>query len=143
MILNKVLVDTNICLDAALYRSPFAVHAYEIIERSEKNEFSGMVAGHSLDTMFYLLRKRKNKNETYELLKDYRRAFGVCAVTQSVIDDALDSNWNDFEDAIQYYSAKECGCDAVVTRNTTDFTASDLPVFSPGEFLAQFKNENL
>ena len=55
-----------------------------------------MGPAHTLDTMFYLLRKGKTKNETYELLKDYRRAFSVCAVTQPVIDDALDSSWNDF-----------------------------------------------
>lgn len=38
---KKVLIDTNICLDAALYRKPFANHALQIIEEAQNGQFAG------------------------------------------------------------------------------------------------------
>src|SRR5699024_10387794 len=112
-------------------------------QRSEKGDFNGLIAAHSFDTIFYIIRNRGGKQKAYKGLDQLSIACGVALVNHRVIEQARKARWNDFEDAIQYYSAKECGCDAIVTRNTTDFKASDLPVFSPGGFLAQLKNENL
>lgn len=135
MSLTKALVDTNICIDAAFERSPFATHALEIIDRSQRQDFTGMISAHSLDTIFYLLRKKKSKQETYGLLKDFRRAFDVAPVTQPIIDAAISLYWNDFEDAIHYQAAKVARCDAIITRNEKDFRQAELPVFSPQAFL--------
>ena len=40
-----------------------------------------------------------------------------------------------FEDALQYYSAKSCGADVIVTRNKKDFAVSELPICLPAEYL--------
>ncbi len=39
-----------------------------------------------------------------------------------------------FEDALQYYSAKSVKADYIITRNTKDFTYSDIKVLTPREF---------
>ena len=41
----------------------------------------------------------------------------------------------DFEDAIQYEIAKENQQEIIITRNTKDFRKSDVPVFTPEEYL--------
>lgn len=38
---DKVLIDTNVCIDAATRRMPFAAPALEILSRSENGEFTG------------------------------------------------------------------------------------------------------
>lgn len=43
----------------------------------------------------------------------------------------------DFEDALQYYTAKENGVDCIITRNKKDFYFSDFPVYTPEEFLSE------
>lgn len=135
--MTKALIDTNVCLDAALGRKPFHLNALKIIESSQYKEFSGLIAAHSLDTLFYLINNKNSKEETYTVLDGLRRAFNVAPVTQDIIDTALHLKWNDFEDAIHYAAAQAANCDAIVTRNRNDFKGADLPVLSPLEFLDQ------
>mgnify|MGYP000476504288 CR=1 FL=1 len=48
----------------------------------------------------------------------------------------LDSEFGDFEDAIQYFSAlQNRKIEAIVTRNVKDFKLSTLPVLQPSELL--------
>ncbi|HBG40814.1 MAG TPA: twitching motility protein PilT [Porphyromonadaceae bacterium] len=46
-----------------------------------------------------------------------------------VVDKAINSNFKDFEDALQYYSAIASGCDLIITRNEKDFKDALIPVF--------------
>lgn len=135
MALMKILIDTNLCLDAILSRKPFAVHALELVERSELGDFKGMIAAHSFDNLFYILSKKLSRKKAYKGLNEIRKAFDVTAVTPSVIDNALHSEWKDFEDAIHYHAARATGCDGIITRNSKDFDQTDLPIFSPIGFL--------
>jgi hypothetical protein len=48
---------------------------------------------------------------------------------------ALNSEFRDFEDAIQYYTAIENNQDLIITRNLSDFRESKLPVMTAGEFI--------
>jgi hypothetical protein len=66
----------------------------------------------------------------------------VSAVTEAEIQFALASSFKDFEDAIQHFAAKSEGSvSAIVTRNKTDYSTSELPVLSPDEFLARVDSE--
>lgn len=53
------------------------------------------------------------------------------------MDDALASDFGDYEDALQYYSALRENVEAIITRNTKDFADSSLSVLTPDEFLLQ------
>ena len=46
---------------------------------------------------------------------------------------SYDAKWKDFEDVVQYYSAKRTCTDYVVTRNSKDFEESDIKVISAEE----------
>ena len=54
-----------------------------------------------------------------------------------VVKSAVALQAKDFEDAIQYISAKSIGADCIVTRNVKDFPFPGLPVITPQEFLNQ------
>ena len=74
------------------------------------------------------------------MLGKLKRLVGVSAVGESEIQSALSSSFKDFEDAIQHFAAKmEGGISAIITRNKADYSASELPVLSPEEFLAKRK----
>lgn len=137
MTLNKVLIDTNICLDAVLNRHPFATSAAKITEQSEKGLFSGLIAAHTFDTFFYILVKNIGQTKAYRGINALRRAFEVAAIDKTIIDNALDLNWPDFEDAIHYQAAIATDCHAIVTRNKQDFSEGRLPVLSPSQFLEE------
>jgi len=48
---------------------------------------------------------------------------------------AIDLNWNDFEDAVQYAAGETISVDYLVTRNTSDFSAADYPAVTPDTLL--------
>lgn len=62
----------------------------------------------------------------------------VAGVTETEIQTALQSDWNDFEDAVQYFTAQNIEVSYIVTRNKRDYLLSDIEVVEPQEFLELF-----
>lgn len=141
MILNKVLIDTNICLDAIQRRKPYVVNAAKIFEKSENKKFKGFVSAHSFDTLFYILSKKWSSKRVYKAIGGLRRTIDVARVDKKVIDEAFRLQWSDFEDAIHYQAALAEDCDAIVSRDKNDFENADLQVLSPIEFLDKLSPE--
>ena len=138
MVLNKILIDTNICIDAIEDRKPFSTAAVQLLEASENGVVTGFVSAHSFDTLFYILIQTTKREYIYRAIEGLRRTIRVAPVNQAVIDKALQDKWPDFEDAIHYHAALEAGCDGIITRNQKDFANSSLPVLSPEEFLGLY-----
>jgi predicted nucleic acid-binding protein len=42
---------------------------------------------------------------------------------------------NDYEDGLQYYSAKQAGCQMIITENVKDFYFSEIPVHTSKDFI--------
>ena len=53
-----------------------------------------------------------------------------------VIDLSLDSDFKDFEDAVQCCSAVNAKADCLITRNKREYTIDILPILTPEEFSA-------
>ena len=55
--------------------------------------------------------------------------------SEAVVDKALNSDFTDFEDAIQYYTSQENGINILLTRNLRDYKNASLIVQTPEAFL--------
>ena len=73
------------------------------------------------------------------LLSNFRQLSRVATVNERTVDDSLASQFNDFEDAMQYYCALRAKADIIITRNGKDFSASKLPVMTATEYLSTLK----
>jgi predicted nucleic acid-binding protein len=136
MVMKKILIDSDICLDAITGRILFERESAKILQYSEDNVINGLVSAESFSNMFYVLRKLSSSDKAIRQLTNLRRIVTVGEITMAVIDQALRSEWSDFEDAIQYFCALESGCDAIVSRNRYDFRYSGLPVYNPTELIS-------
>jgi predicted nucleic acid-binding protein len=135
---DKIFLDTNVALDHLADRQPFAEYAHRIFALAETGELTVCLSALSFSNLYYILRKLKGHTEALDLLAKLKLLVRVCTVTEKDIQAALSSDFNDFEDGIQYFSAKaEGGVNAIVTRNKADYSASEIPVLSPDEFLAK------
>ncbi len=76
-------------------------------------------------------------SEARNALRKLISLFEIATVNRPVIERALGSKIQDFEDAVLDEAGQMAGADSVITRNTKDFTGSALKVFDPTEFLAQ------
>ena len=61
--------------------------------------------------------------------------FKPAAVTDDHIYQALDMDWNDFEDSVQYVVGESLSADYIVTRNTKDYTSGAIPAVTPEQFI--------
>ena len=72
-------------------------------------------------------------------MEKVRVAFHVTSVAERVIDLSSTSDFRDFEDAVQCYSAVQAKADCLITRNKSNYKVDKLPVLTPEEFMAMIK----
>jgi len=135
----KVLFDTNVILDVLMDRTPFAEEASFLMTKVEKAEIEGFLVATTVTTLFYLLQKAIGKKAAGEKIRSLLSIFEPLPVNHRILKDALNSPFADFEDAVLYEAARHAGVEYILTRNVKDFMKSDLPVFTPVEFLAMLK----
>jgi len=130
----KVLIDTNVALDILLKRQGYS-NADIIYSMAEKNKIACYISASAITDIFYLSKKDLGKKPAKEALKTLLSVFKPAAVTDSHIYQALDLDWDDFEDSVQYVVGDSVSADYIVTRNTQDFSSSCIPSVTPEQFL--------
>ncbi|MCL2466235.1 MAG: PIN domain-containing protein [Micrococcales bacterium] len=133
----RVVVDTNVLLDALASREPFRDDAEKVLLRLAVGEAQGMVVATSLTDIFYILRRQLGCAEARSALRKVLRILSPADVLGQDCRAALDSAMDDFEDAILLEVASRHGADCVVTRDER-LIASDAtpPGVLPSDFLA-------
>jgi predicted nucleic acid-binding protein len=139
--MKKLFIDTNVLIDFLDKRNPFFYEIAKISSLAEDNQVRLVASSISFVNTFYVLRKKTENNRVIESLKKFRVICDVSSVDELVIDESLFSNFTDFEDAVQYYSAIQAKCDILITRNEKDFKNSEIPVMSPNKFLEIFNKK--
>jgi len=135
----KVLIDTNVILDFMLQRKPYYENAAKIIILSEKNHIYACISASAVTDIFYIANKNlKDKTEALTLLKNLLEIICIAGVAEVDIHKAIDLNWEDFEDAVQYVIGQNISVDYIITRNPRDFPDSQIQIVSPEKFLAHF-----
>jgi predicted nucleic acid-binding protein len=137
--MNKVFVDTDVILDLLLDRSPFNHDAVKLFTLMEQNRLRGFTSPVVIANLFYLLKKHRDRRFAATSLIRLKLLLRVSAVTEKIVDLALSSDFSDFEDAIQYFTARENAIPYLLTRNVKDYREKELIVCTPGEFLVAHK----
>jgi predicted nucleic acid-binding protein len=134
----KVIVDTNVVLDVLLGREPFLKPAVDIFCLVEESRIDAFICATTITTIDYLLVKSLPASNARSALRRLISLFEIATVNRPVIERALESKIQDFEDAVITEAGQMAGADFVITRNTKDFSGSSLKVCDPDEFLALF-----
>lgn len=138
----KVMFDTNIILDILLNRQPFCEMSARVIDLSATGIIEGYISASAITDIYYIAYKTiKDKRNVYSLLEKLLQIVSVAGVTEAEIFAALKSDWNDFEDAVQYFSARNIEVSYIVTRNRKDYLSGDIEVMEPQEFYRLMKKE--
>ena len=128
----RLFVDTNVVLDALQAREPFAEDARLLLVLGYLGEVELWISPSQTTDLFYLLTeggKRSLAASVKERLRNLRTFVHVGLMGEDVIDAALRSTWDDFEDACLYQCALKVNPEAIVARNGKDFERSRIPVF--------------
>ena len=131
----KVLVDANIALDVLLERHPFCIAGTQILGLS-KGGIGLFISASTITDIYYIIRRElKNRETAMSLLKTLLINVEIAAVSGNEIKRAIDFDWIDFEDAVQYAIGEQINVDYIITRNVSDFASITIPVKTPEEFL--------
>jgi predicted nucleic acid-binding protein len=132
----KVLIDLNVILDTLQKREPFYAASARVLACAETGRVDGLVAAHSLTTLFYLMAKSQSPEQARVVLSDLLRFLTVATVDHATIEYALNLPYRDFEDAVQMMAAAGAGAQYLITRDIADYRLGPLPVLQPAELLA-------
>ncbi len=134
----RILLDTNIVLDIALEREPFCHTASKIFEASNSEDIQLFVTASTATDIYYILRKVRGRDAALAFLVDLLEIVDVCKVDKTILTAAINSEFPDFEDAVQNYAAIDSEMEVIVTRNKEDFTKSSVTVLMPDEFVKDY-----
>ena len=137
--MKKLLVDTNIIIDLLAKREEFYESAAQLFSLADKEKVELYVCSLSFANSHYILSRELKESKVREILRKLKVLVKVISMDSKIIDLALNSDFKDFEDAIQYYAAIESDIDIIITRNLKDFKKSELPVMTGHQFIKMNK----
>ena len=137
--MNKVFVDTDVVLDLLAARIPHFHFSAVLFTFAEMKKLELYTTPLILANTFYILRKQLGNDSAKNALRKLRILLHVIDSTESVIDKALNSDFSDFEDAIQYYTALEYQISVILTRNIRDYKKASVIVQTPESYLVTRK----
>ena len=131
----RVIIDTNVVLDVLLARTPFVESASRVFALVEQAKIEASLCATTVTTVNYLLTQSLPRNEGRRALRGLLELFEIAPVNRPVIEEALKSKIEDFEDAVVEQAGRLAGAEAIITRNTKDFRHSVIRALDPAELL--------
>ena len=133
--MDEVFVDTDIILDLLGNRVPFYIHSANLFSRADRKEIQIFVSSLAFANLNYILSKQYSAEQARKKLVKFKTLVTVLSVTDKVIELALSSDFKDFEDAIQYFTATENDIKTLQTRNLKDYKTAQIPIMTAEQFL--------
>lgn len=134
--MDHVLIDTDVIMDFFFDREPFAEYATEILNLCEEKKIIGFTTPVIISNVYYLLSKVAKHQIIIEKIKQLLTIVDIVKMDKNVVLNSLNSDFKDFEDALQNFSAVENGkIKIILTRNIKDFKKSKLAVLTPETYL--------
>lgn len=134
--MTKVFVDTDVCIDLLSGRQPFNKMAEILFSLADNRKVKIYVSAISFSNIDYVLRSQYTATHSRQLIGKFKTLVIVLPVDSKTIDLSIASDFNDFEDAIQYSCAIEHNLTTIVTRNVKDYKKASISVLTPETFIA-------
>lgn len=134
--MDKVLIDTDVLMDFFFDREPYAEYATELLNSCANKEIQGFTTPVIVSNVYYLLRKTAKHSMIVEKIKQLLTIIEIVKMDKNVVLSALNSEFKDFDDALQNFSAIENEqIKIILTRNLKDFKKSELAIMTPETYL--------
>jgi predicted nucleic acid-binding protein len=137
--LKRIFLDTNIVLDLLGKREPFFDAIAKIATLAEMGSFTLVASALSYSIANYVLEKTEQHDKVISNLRKFKVISTISDLNNVVVEKALNSDFKDFEDALQYFCALQSNCEVILTRNSKDFKLSVIPTMTADDFFDQYR----
>lgn len=135
--LPEVFLDTDVSFDIISKREPHYGSSVQMLQLAAAGRVRLLISESSLANLFYLTFDIYKIEGANSKLVDF---IASCELVHAGKDGALlalNSNFKDKEDALQYHTALNAKADYFITRNIKHYKHKrpSLPVYTPGQFV--------
>ncbi len=134
----RVFIDTNVFLDLLWKREGFLEDSLRVFDLAVDGVFELLISDLSIANIKYITRKDYPVEKFYDVMSVFRPVFTIVPVGENAVDKALALKANDFEDALQYFSAVQFQANFLLTRNIKDYAFATMQVLTPSDFLKRY-----
>lgn len=133
--MERIFADTDVIIDLLGQREPFSRDAARLFSEADKGRITICVSSLSFSNVHYILSKALGKANARKKLSAFKTLVEVLPVNDKIVELALASDFSDFEDGLQYYTAVEHSVKLLTTRNLRDFKNAAITVLTPNQYL--------
>ena len=136
----RIYVDTNIFLNAILNRDNNI--SKDVLCFLKDKNFDIILNNISIINIHYFASKDKDltKDMVKEQINIFLEEYIICSADTKILQTALNSNFDDFEDGVQYFCARDIGADLIITNDKKGFLNSEIDVITSKDFYYEYVN---
>lgn len=132
----KLFVDANLLVAVVNKEYPLYTYAARILSLTERKNVELYTSPLCLAITFYFSEKKSGRKEARKKIALLIEHMKITAVDEEVVSQAIQKrSCEDFEDGMEYFSAKNAGCEMILTENPGDFHFGKLKVLRAEEFI--------
>ena len=138
----RVLIDTNVIIDALTSREPWKESAEKIFIMAANHVIEMYITASSATDIYYLVKKYMHSAEqAKQVMGKLYSLVGILSVSEAECIEALVSAVIDYEDAVVERTALKTDMDYIITRNVKDFQQGVVKAILPGDFIVLIEEE--
>ena len=135
----KLFLDANLLVSVLNKEYPLFTYSSRIVSLADNRKFTVYTSPLCLAIACYFAEK---KSGTLLAKKKIELLAGKLNITSVGANEVMQSIRNkrvhDFEDGLQYYSARQHGCQVIITEDADDFYFSDIETIRSKDFLEKY-----
>jgi len=132
----KIYIDTNIFLNSILNRDNNI--SKKVLSFLDDRGFDIILNDISIINIHYYVQKDYNFDIAKQYIQILLDEYTIISATDRILSLALNSNFKDFEDAVQYFCAKEYQSDLIITNDKKGFKNSEIETISANDFYFKY-----
>lgn len=132
----RLFLDANILVSVLNKEYPVYPYTARILSLADNKRYTLVTSSICLAIAYYFAEKKHGDVSAKQKISILLQHMDIadCGKKEAVLA-AQDKKVHDFEDALQYYAARNSKCSCIITSDMDDFYFSELDVFEPEVFL--------
>jgi predicted nucleic acid-binding protein len=134
----NIFVDANVIINVFNKEYPAFDFSARLLSLTEDKRYHFYTSSLSLAICWYFAEKKSGAKIARKKIETLLEHFRISDCGENEVLKAISNKKaEDFEDALQVYSAHKSKCTFIITNNLEDFHFSEIPVLIPQDFLLQ------
>jgi predicted nucleic acid-binding protein len=134
----RVFLDANVLVSVLNKEYPLFPHSARILSLADQLRYQLYTTPICLAIAFYFAEKKCGTAQAKQKIQVLSSKLHIAAVDSQTVTSAVSNpSVIDFEDGLEYYSALQHDCKAIITEDSEGFYFSEIPVYDCRKFLEQ------